>query len=403
MKRTMLRVAFIVLLIIPAFFISCSSQKDGWGGTVEEVDGVTIVSNPQEPYYGELVIELEDDLEIGNDEDPKYQFYRVLGIALDSDQNIYVLDSGNHRVQKFDKDGQYLLTIGREGEGPGEFTRLSYVFIDGEDTIYLADRRRIQIFDSEGIYVDGITFEHSINDFFLDVDGNIITFIFQSDEEGSKKYLVKYDRQGKIVNRIAEFSDVQAVQSRDSSGMTVSFKAYHQYNYWPYLFPLSEEEFIYTYPSDYVITAMNHKGEISLKIKKDDPPIPISRAEKDFIVGRIEEAYERRGRKPPRDVVEASCQFPPHRPFFYGMRVDETGRIYIRKARSVLDESGQVKIDIFSKDGYYLYKTILSFNPDIIRDGLFYDIDTSDETGEVRIKRFRVTNWDQIKEGIHTQ
>jgi hypothetical protein len=386
--------------MILILFVSCSSHKDGWQGEVEEVDGVTIVRNPQEPYYGELTIEIEDDLEIGNNDDPNYQFYGVAGIALDSEQNIYVLDSGNHRVQKFDKDGHYLLTIGRKGEGPGEFMRLSSVFIDDQDTVYLSDRRRIQIFNGEGVFKNGLTFENNINDFFLDIDGNIITFIFQSDEEGSKKYLVKYDRQGKIVNRIAEFSDVQAVQSRDSNGRTMAFKAYHQYNCWPYLFPVSEELFLYAYPSAYVLTAVNNTGGVSLKIEKDAPPQPISRAEKDFIINRIEEAYERRGRKPPRDVVEASCQFPSHRPFFYGMTVDEAGRIYVRKAPSVLDESDQVELDIFGKDGYYLYKTYLSFNPDIIKDGFLYDIFTSDETGDVKIKRYSIKNWDQIEEGI---
>jgi len=362
-----------------------------------------VIRNPQKPYYGELAIELEDDLEIGDDEDSNFQFYNVAGIALDSEGNIYVLDSGNHRVQKFDSDGHYLLTIGREGEGPGEFVRLVDVFIDKQDTLYLSGRRRIQIFDTEGVYKDSITFETSINDFFLGADGNIYTFIMQSDEEGSKKYLVKYDRNGNIVERIAEFSDVQSVQSRDGSGATVSFKAYHQYNYWPYLFPINSERFVYAYPLSYVITAMSYRGELIKKIQKDEPPQPITSAEKDFIISRIEEAFERRGRKPPKDVVEASCQFPPHRPFFYGMTVDDVGRIYVRRAPSVLDESNQVELDIFSRDGYYLYKAFFSFSPEIIKDGLLYDVFTSEETGEVKIKRYKVKNWDQIKEGIDPQ
>ena len=400
MKRTALIVPLLLMLMIPIFFVSCNSHKDGWGGEVEKVDGVTIVRNPQQPYYGELAIELEDDLEIGNDKKPNYQFYSVAGIALDSEQNIYVIDSGNHRVQKFDKDGHYLLTIGRKGEGPGEFTRVSSVFIDDKDIIYISDRRRIQIFDSAGGYKNSLTFENRIYEFFIDIDGNIITYIIQSDDEGSKKYLIKFDTDGKVIERIAEFSDVKTVQSKDNKGTTYAFKAYHQYNYWPYLFPISEKKFIYAYPSDYVITTVSRTGEVSLKIEKDEPLKQISRSEKDFIINRIEEAYERRGRKPPRDVVEASCQFPPHRPFFYGMIVDDAGRIYIRKARSVLDESNRVELDIFSKDGYYLYKVFLSFNPEIIKDGFLYDIFTSEETGEVKIKRYRIKNWDQIEEGM---
>lgn len=400
MKNLTSFILFLLLFLSPVLFISCSSDTDGWKGTVEEIDGVTVVKNPPEPYYGEIALDLEEHLAIGNDEDPNFQFYNVTGIALDSEQNIYVLDSGNHRVQKFDKDGYYQLTIGREGEGPGEFLRLSSVFIDNQDTVYLSDQRRLQIFDTAGDYKDSITFENSINDFFLDADGDIFTFVIQSDDEGSKKYLVKYDREGKIIQRIAEFSDVQAVQSRDSSGMAVFFKAYHQYNYWPYLFPVSEKQFIYAYPSDYVITKISYGGEVGMKIEKNEPPKLITKAEKDFIVNRIEKAYERRGRKPPREVVEASCQFPSHRPYFYGMIVDDVGRIYVRIAPSVLDESGRVELDVFSRDGYYLYKTYLSFSPEIITHGLLYDVFTSEDTGEIKIKRYRVMNWDQLEEGI---
>ncbi|MEZ4662953.1 MAG: hypothetical protein R2911_35850 [Caldilineaceae bacterium] len=37
------------------------------------------------------------------------------GIAFDADENIYVVDSLNHRVQKFTKEGQYLLGWGSYG------------------------------------------------------------------------------------------------------------------------------------------------------------------------------------------------------------------------------------------------------------------------------------------------
>jgi hypothetical protein len=64
---------------------------------------------------------LEEDLIIGREDDENYMFYRVKNIEVDNQGNIYVLDAGSHRVQKYDKDGNYLLTIGKRGQGPGEF------------------------------------------------------------------------------------------------------------------------------------------------------------------------------------------------------------------------------------------------------------------------------------------
>jgi len=389
-------VVFCLVMIV----VSCSPGKKEWQGEIIEKNGTTIVKNPQEPYYGEITLEIEEEFAIGNDEDPNYQFYRVAGIALDSHSNLYVLDSGNNRVQKFGDEGNYLMTIGREGQGPGEFTRISSVFIDDEDSAYISDQRRIQIFNSAGEYQESITFDNGINEFFIDVDGNIITLIIQNDEEGSRKYLVKYTGDGKLIRKIDEFSDVQAVRSQDSSGRTVAFKAYHQYNYWPYIFPITDRIFIYAYPSEYAMTVMSNTGEVISRIEKDEPPLVISTAEKNFIVNSIEERASQMGRKPPRDVLLASCQFPPHRPFFQGIFVDNTGRIYVRKSHSVLDESDQVEFDIFSHEGTYMYKTFLPFSPDFTRKDRLYDIFTSEETGEVKIKRYIIKNWDQMKAGI---
>ena len=70
-----------------------------------------VVKNPDEPLYGEIQLDLEEDLSIGREDDENYMFYSARNIALDSDENIYVLDSGNHRIQKFDKDGRFLFYL----------------------------------------------------------------------------------------------------------------------------------------------------------------------------------------------------------------------------------------------------------------------------------------------------
>ena len=48
-------------------FFCCSSQKSEWKGTIEVVDGITVVKNPKEPMYGEDVCILAEDLSIGYD------------------------------------------------------------------------------------------------------------------------------------------------------------------------------------------------------------------------------------------------------------------------------------------------------------------------------------------------
>jgi hypothetical protein len=54
------KVVSIVLSISALMMlVSCQQQKAEWKGTIEKVDGVTIVRNPKEPIYEEDVINLK--------------------------------------------------------------------------------------------------------------------------------------------------------------------------------------------------------------------------------------------------------------------------------------------------------------------------------------------------------
>jgi|GEM_PF-746717 len=84
------------------------------------------------------------------------RFFRPQGIAVDGDGNIYVADTRNERIQKFDAAGEFVAKWGGyPGSGPGEFKRPSGVAVDGQGYLYVADtgNNRIQKLDSEGTYV----------------------------------------------------------------------------------------------------------------------------------------------------------------------------------------------------------------------------------------------------------
>lgn len=81
------------------------------------------------------------------------EFSSPTGIALDNDGNIYVADTDNHSVQKFDKDGKFIARWGGEPsqeEGLFYYPRGLAVGPDGE--VYVSDsgNNRVQKFDSDG-------------------------------------------------------------------------------------------------------------------------------------------------------------------------------------------------------------------------------------------------------------
>jgi len=80
------------------------------------------------------------------------QFQDPRGIAVDEAGNVYVADSGNHRIQVFDSSGKFLIQWGSEGDGPGQFKEPWGIAVDAAGHVYVADtwNHRIQKFDAEG-------------------------------------------------------------------------------------------------------------------------------------------------------------------------------------------------------------------------------------------------------------
>lgn len=151
MKRLHFTVSELLILFVFSLIISCS-KTDTY--TVETIDGVRHVDN-FDPLWGDepkVTIEFVKNIGELGERDENYQFYKIKDIARDNDGNFYVLDAGNYRVQKFDKNWNYLATFGRRGQGPAELLNPWSIDLDTGGNIYVFDpgNRRIQIFSPAG-------------------------------------------------------------------------------------------------------------------------------------------------------------------------------------------------------------------------------------------------------------
>ncbi len=93
------------------------------------------------------------DLEIGVLDGPsEYAFGRVSGLAEGPDGRIFVSDAQQHVIRVFDQDGTFQKSIGREGEGPGEFVWPCCIAFGPGGRLWIRDsqNRRYQ-----GVDVDG--------------------------------------------------------------------------------------------------------------------------------------------------------------------------------------------------------------------------------------------------------
>lgn len=71
--------------------------------------------------------------------------------STDEQGNLYVMDSGNFRVQKFTSEGAFVSTFGKVGRNIGDFARPKGIDVDREGNIYVADTSmcNFQIFNRD--------------------------------------------------------------------------------------------------------------------------------------------------------------------------------------------------------------------------------------------------------------
>ena len=78
-------------------------------------------------------------------------FRQPTDVAWDSEGNTYISDGYiNSRVAKYDRNGDWVKSWGERGTGPGQFRLPHAIAVDRNDNVYVGDRsnRRIQVFDT---------------------------------------------------------------------------------------------------------------------------------------------------------------------------------------------------------------------------------------------------------------
>jgi hypothetical protein len=141
------------------------------------------------------------------------------GIAVDNDPlslshgDVYVIDAGNLRVQKFSPSGQFLTMFGGEvnasthsnicpaseaascqagveGAGPGQFEGLAgrAIAVDSTGTVYVGDRNRVQRFSEEGVQEGEVAIAGAGRIQNLAVDSAKDIYLWGGLQEGVHKY-----------------------------------------------------------------------------------------------------------------------------------------------------------------------------------------------------------------------
>ncbi|MCK4304261.1 MAG: hypothetical protein KAY24_08470, partial [Candidatus Eisenbacteria sp.] len=140
---TTLLTGLLVLFLTAFTGLLASASAGEWKGKRVVKDGVVHVMNPAEPMEPPAIYELRELWRLESEtEDGELVFGMLRDVKVDKDGNVYILDTHLRTVHVISPTGEYLRSIGRAGEGPGELdhpVRLS--FLD-DGTLCIADANR---------------------------------------------------------------------------------------------------------------------------------------------------------------------------------------------------------------------------------------------------------------------
>ena len=147
-----------------------------------------------------------------------FHFYKPKGVAVDKSGNVYIGDSGNYRVKKFDSEGRFITQWGSPGQGDGQFNTIGSVKVSGSGTVYVLDtdfgkweHNRIQKFTPYGQFIG--TLERKSPDadkiklpidVAFDHEGNVLVLAVDYRPEKKRTYGVrteKYSQDGKFISQ----------------------------------------------------------------------------------------------------------------------------------------------------------------------------------------------------------
>ncbi len=396
MMKKLIKVLFLFIFIVGCLYLRGGDIQASWKGKKEVRNGITFICNPSQPVRGELNFELEDDLVISYGENENDVFGWITGIELDHDNNVYVMDSKRCVIFKYDNRGKFQYKIGRKGVGPGEFRRPRDFFVSKERDIYVLDEYLIHIFDNRGNFRSQIELNKNAYHFLVNKKNRNIIYSYRSYSGKGKRVLVAvsgYDQKEEKV--IADFFNGKKVEIVHD-GKLINFHLDHVYTPGFYFRRVSEDACVYAHSSGVTLTKLDQKGMILFQIEKEESPQPILKEEKERLYDWYAPYYEKTWSK---KVFRQAMQFPDHRPFFKSLIVDDQGRIYVVRLQSFLkkEADGQEIMDVFDRQGYYIYRVRVPLVPDVIRDGYLYHIKTDNDSGEISIGRSKIKNWPKMK------
>jgi len=296
---------------------------------------------------------------------------RPFDLKVDAQGRIYVLDWGDTQIQVYDADGVYVRTIGRKGQGPGEFDTPCYIDISPDGRLFIMDGRnqRVTVFGLDGKHQQDFRVQGFYSRMVCDAENRpysqtqtTMKEVAVSDELQEIPLLTSIHRIDPVTGEsfhLGDFEGEKRMSLRTESGGTVAVGS--PFNI---AWNVSPGGKLYLgYNEAYQLGVYSESGEIEFRFGREYTPVP-------------------------RPEVKAEWA-PKVQPSFNSRRLvfDEEGNLWLEQYTEEGFEG--YLYDVFTPEGIYLRQAVVPYRVHVFKHGRAYGL-VLPEDGFYSAKSFRL-------------
>jgi len=337
---------------------------------------------------------------IGEETMPKTVFFEgAVAVVTDENENVYICDYKANNIKKFDKNGEFIKTIGRKGQGPGEFN-MPFNIAVMSDKLFVYDMGNFRLcalkLDGEFIKSAGFQMDQGRPQLMrASPDGNLMIGLEKTNFRETDKpqdYLINaYSAELKSSGSVYSQQIWHNKYLRHEGRLTNVIQPFAPLVYWD----VTPDGKIVIGKSDkYEIHIYTKDGEKTHTFVHTYKPVKVTDKDKDIFFGNV--AYSSGGgvTKGAPDHIKKNTEFPKYKPAFRQILVDSEGNVLVCTYREERDEDLKY-FDAFDPQGDFLGS--VRINSDIpfpfrakIKNHSFWWIQ-SDEDGINKVVKYRIT------------
>ncbi|MFH1845551.1 MAG: 6-bladed beta-propeller [bacterium] len=369
---------FAVLWIVPVLlFMLTVTPFQALAGSEATLDGKLHIQNGSTPEHGVETLELEELWRVGG-EDGEAIFGVVIQVLADAAGNIYLLDLQLSEVQVYSPDGDYIQTLSRQGEGPGEVNNPVDMVLMPNENLGLVQSfpGKIIKIDLQGNPAGDFTpggSDPTQGGFISLIDAKVSGDGFLA---GGLKILIDQEAGSRTnLNFVASFQEDGTENLVFAEhGVVFDFndiKIHEKDNYFPHLRRWTAgadgRVYIASHRNQYAIDVYNADGSLDRIIEREFT----SWQRNDKEMGRINAQMDATLSQIPAEV-ESSVETTE--PDITAVRIADDGSLWILTSQGQRQQPDGIMLtyDVFDADGHFQKQVAVACPGDGVEDGLLF-------------------------------